>query len=137
MLKFNKNIFQYQYQWAFQTILHNLIIGTFCFTAPKSQLFNVLIPKSVYIQYTNPQKKDSIDLILNAFQAQKWNAPAIENRKGNYKNSIRYFHPEDISLVEEASKMLEPFKYKNFKKIFMKGKNSVPKGQIEIWINNK
>jgi hypothetical protein len=100
-------------------------------------LFNVLIPKSIYIQYNSHRNKPSVDSIRIAFQAQNWNAPGLEYRKGSYKNSIRYFHPEDISLVDEASKILEPYKYHDFKKILLSGYDKVPKGQIEIWINNK
>lgn len=103
----------------------------------KSKLFNVLIPKLVYIQYNNAEKRTAVDSIRIPFQAKKWYAPGVEYRKGNYTNSIRYFYPEDISLVEDAFKILDSIHYQDFKKILMPKNEKVSKGQIEIWINNK
>jgi len=103
----------------------------------KSVLLNALIPKSIYIQYNNLSKKKEVDSIRIAFQKKGWNAPRVEYRKGVYKNSIRYFHPEDVLLVEEASNLIDTIQDHHFKKIFLSNYKDVPKGQIELWINNK
>jgi len=103
----------------------------------KSEILKVLIPRSVYIQYNDINKMLGIDSLRIAFQEQKWNASSLEFRKGTYSNSIRYFHSEDINLVDEASKILESCHYRKFKIILLTEYKNVPKGQIEIWINNK
>lgn len=103
----------------------------------KSTLLNILIPKSVYFQYNDPDKVLSVDSIRLVFQNKKWNAPSLELVKTDFENSIRYFHTEDYKLVEETVKTLNDCKLKDFKVIHLTKYQNVPKGQIEIWINYK
>lgn len=89
--------------------------------------------KTIYIQYSNDSKKSKINAIKDLLNSKSWITPGIENVKGEYKNTIRYFHDEDRTLANESNELLGN-KYKLLRVYNFESK--VPKGQIEIWINN-
>ena len=101
----------------------------------KKLLLSALIPKTVYIQFNNPDKRQLADSIRLVFQKLGWNAPSVEYAKGYYKSSIRYFHSDDAQLVDEACGILEPIYKSHFRKINAPKFDKVPLGQIEIWLN--
>ncbi len=99
----------------------------------KAKSISVILKRVAYIQYSNRDKKNNIVEIQAKFKSNDWVAPGIENVKGVYKNTIRYFHEEDKTYANQANNLLENkfilLRVYNFE-------SKVPKGQIEIWINN-
>lgn len=99
----------------------------------KEKSIAMVVKKVCYIQYANASKKKEVEVIQSLFKANDWVAPGIENVKGDYKNTIRYFHDEDESVARKTNQLLGNGFYvlrvRNFE-------NKVPNNQIEIWINN-
>lgn len=109
--------------------------------APVSQTTNInktnsiglIIKKIAYIQYTNPKNVNYIKTLQNNLKSKQWIAPKLELVNGSYSNIIKYFHPEDLDLAEEAKQVLG----NNFKIVSnLQYQDKVAKGQIEIWVNN-
>lgn len=101
--------------------------------ALESKTVTVLMKKLIYIQFSNKIKKDEVKAIQDKLKSKAWFAPGVEFIPGNYQNTIRYFHDEDWEIANQANKILEE------KYVIIKVKsyeNKVPKGQIELWINN-
>ncbi len=99
----------------------------------KAKSISLILKKVAYIQYSNQNKKNDVLAIQTKFRSNDWIAPGIENVKGNYKNTIRYFHDEDKGLADKSNELLGN-KYYSLRVYGFEQK--VPKGQIEIWINN-
>ena len=98
------------------------------------QIMNAILSKIVYIQYSNPQNRSSAEQIRQLFTGTQWRAPGCELVKGDFSNSIRYFHSEDSSLAEEIRDLLKTKTGKDFQVLPVKGFDSkVPKGQLEVW----
>lgn len=99
----------------------------------KDKSINLVIKKVCYIQYSNSAKKKDVEELQNKLKAKDWVAPGIENVKGTYKNTIRYFHAEDESVANAAKEVLgsgfKLLRVYNFEE-------KVPNNQIEVWINN-
>lgn len=99
----------------------------------QARSINLIFKKIVYIQYSNLKNKDQALEIQQKFKLKEWVTPNIDNVPGVYKNTIRYFHNEDYSSAKEAQEVLGN-KYKLLRVYNFESK--VPKGQIEVWINN-
>ena len=99
----------------------------------QAKSISLILKKVAYIQYSNRNKKNEIIEIQKKLKLKNWIVPGLENVKGAYKNTIRYFHEEDKAMANQANELLDnkfyPQPVRNFE-------SKVPKGQIEIWINN-
>jgi hypothetical protein len=93
-----------------------------------SFLFN----KTCYIQYADMTLKDTAEKFRKKLVAKGWYAPGIEYVEGNYKTSIRYFHPEDNGLVASLQDLFENNNV--ITSPIYKFGSRVPKGQVEVWI---
>lgn len=102
--------------------------------ATQSKMMSIILKKVAYIQYSNLEKQNEIKTIQKKLVDNKWIAPGIEYVKGNYSNTIKYFHDEDSEIAYEANKILDN-KFDVIPITSSKMKKLAPKGQIEIWVS--
>lgn len=97
------------------------------------EIYSAILRKVVYIQYSNKANKKGVKAVQNILKNNLWIAPGIEFVAGTYSNRIKYFHEEDRDLANQINELLEnkyvPLRIYNFE-------TRVPKGQLEVWINN-
>jgi len=99
----------------------------------KEKSIAMVVKKVCYIQYASASKREEIEELQNKIKENEWVVPGIEIVKGQYNNTIRYFHEEDQSLANSLNELLG-YKFRilrvhNFEK-------KVPHNQIEVWVNN-
>jgi hypothetical protein len=97
----------------------------------------------VYIQYDGTKlsqaRADAERLREALIRATDANitVPPIENVRGSYENSVRYFHTEDAGLAERvaarANQTVKP--QTAFSAVPFGPRSDVPRGQVEIWLN--
>jgi hypothetical protein len=91
-----------------------------------------------YIQYNNQQNVDAVRDFQAMLKSKTWIAPGIDYVEGDYKNTIKYFNAEDKALAERAASLGQQSFGSNFQIVpILSSKYKVPKGQIEVWVNNK
>lgn len=95
----------------------------------------------VYIQYGGTAKKEPIEELRNLMKQKGFNSPGVEKVNSNFKNWVRYFHPEDKTLADSIKKISENFFLsKNQQLHFVtqdlsKLGSNIPPGQLELWIS--
>lgn len=100
----------------------------------KSSEISSILKKIVYIQYSSKIDLKKAEDLRNKFKNNEWAAPRIDKVKGNFNNIIKFFHPEDEGIAQEANKLLDN-KFKIIRSISAKYQRLVPKGQIEVWVS--
>jgi protein involved in ribonucleotide reduction len=80
--------------------------------------------------------------VVIAFQkdlkSKSWIAPGIDYVEGNYKNTVKYFNNEDKSLAEKVAAIGKQNFNSDFRTVaILSSKYKVPRGQIEVWVNNR
>lgn len=97
----------------------------------KSKTISLILNKVCYIQYASNDKKETALKFQKKLKDESWLAPGIEKIPGNYTNTIRYFHDEDLYLAIKVRELLgnefTPTRIYNYEK-------KAPKGQIEVWV---
>lgn len=106
--------------------------------ATEASVISSFNKKICYIQYNNKENMAAVSNFQAALKLTNWIAPGIDYVGGNYNNTVKYFNEEDKVLAEKAAATAK----KNFNAGFqlvpiLNTKYKVPKGQIEVWINNK
>ncbi|MBC7450662.1 MAG: hypothetical protein H7259_04155 [Cytophagales bacterium] len=101
----------------------------------QSKYLSIMLKKVIYIQYSNARNQQAVQHIQSVLKENKWTAPGIEYVKGNYANTIKYFHDEDREIANEANALLGNG-YKVIKINNPAFEKSVPKGQVELWVGN-
>lgn len=100
----------------------------------KSKSISIVLNKVVYIQYSNKDKFQEVQLIQENLKEKGWISSRSDIVNGTYSNVIKFFHSEDRELAFEIRKIIgEHFRIvevKNFEE-------KVPIGQLEVWVNNK
>jgi hypothetical protein len=106
--------------------------------ATEASVISSFNKKFCYIQYNNQQSEDAVRNFQKALKTKNWIAPGIEYIEGNYNNTVKYFNDEDKALAQRAADLAKASFNSNFQIIpVLSSKYKVPKGQLEIWINNK
>lgn len=91
-----------------------------------------------YIQYNNKQNTEAVIAFQNDLKSKSWIAPGIDYVEGNYKNTVKYFNNEDKNLAERVAAIGKQNFNSDFRKVaILSSKYKVPKGQIEVWVNNR
>jgi hypothetical protein len=91
-----------------------------------------------YIQYNDSTNAEKIRAFQTSLKSKDWIAPGIDYVAGNYNNIVKYFNDEDKDLAQRAADIAKANFNSNFQVVpILSSKYKVPKGQIEIWINNK
>ncbi|TXH58643.1 MAG: hypothetical protein E6Q89_03060 [Bacteroidia bacterium] len=89
----------------------------------------------IYIQY-NLSNIDivKIERIKNTLRKANFDVKPAEKISFSFNNSIRYYHTDDLAKATDIQNFL---KDRNFKvEYFGNAYSGIPKGQIEVWINN-
>ncbi|MEL4894981.1 hypothetical protein [Crocosphaera sp. Alani8] len=94
----------------------------------------------VYIQYNNQSKKVKVEQYREQLSAKNWNAPGTEFiSQSNFPNrsEIRFFNKEDEVLAKELKADTEAIVGCSdcLTTNMIKGYRSVPKKQLELWID--
>jgi hypothetical protein len=106
--------------------------------ATEANVISSFNKKICYIQYNNSAGEDKIRDFQNALKTKEWVAPGIDYVAGNYNNIVKYFNDEDKTLAEKAATIAKAYFNNDFQVVaILSSKYKVPKGQLEIWINNK
>lgn len=106
--------------------------------ATEANVISSFNKKICYIQYNNPAGADKVRSFQNELKLKEWIAPGIDYVDGNYNNIIKYFNADDKPLAEKAATIAQSIFNTDFKLAPILSSNyKVPKGQLEIWINNK
>lgn len=88
----------------------------------------------VFIQYEN--QAELAKKIQSLLRKENVSAPGTERVPGIQSRSIRYFGPQDLNAAEKLQKLLQTKAGVSIEKLIDLSKSgySVPKGQLEIWI---
>jgi hypothetical protein len=92
----------------------------------------------VYIQFRGSVTREKMNELRNKFLEKGYNAPGVERIDGNFKNWVRYFHPEDKELAERVAGLAKEFIGKDieFSLQDLSGMgHKAQVGLIELWIN--
>ncbi|HYV95789.1 MAG TPA: hypothetical protein VE978_28720 [Chitinophagales bacterium] len=91
--------------------------------------------KLVYIQYADSSNKPAIQKLQAMCNKKGWSAPEIENVRGSYHNTIRYFNQEDSTYAKKIKHIADSVLQTSFSVVpDISTKYIVPTGQAEIWI---
>lgn len=106
--------------------------------ATEANVISSFNKKLCYIQYNNKQNTDVVKAFQNTLKLKSWLAPGIDYVEGNYRNTVKYFNIEDKPLAERIADLGKQNFNSNFQIIaILSSKYKVPRGQIEVWINNR
>jgi hypothetical protein len=106
--------------------------------ATEANVISSFNKKICYIQYNDSTNAAVIRNFQNTLKSKEWIAPGIDYVAGNYNNLVKYFNDEDKALAQRAAGLAKASFNSNFQVVaILSSKFKVPKGQIEIWINNK
>ena len=106
--------------------------------ATEANIISSFNKRICYIQYNNQQNVDAVRGFQTMLKSKTWIAPGIDYVEGDYKNTIKYFNAEDKALAERAASLAQQSFRSSFQIVpILSSKYKVPKGQIEVWVNNK
>jgi hypothetical protein len=108
----------------------------------ESQLITRVVKSIVYIQFRNESERRLAQALRDTLNATGLHSPAIDQEDGNFRNWVRYFHPEDRNLAMTAGGLATAIARKNrhnveFRVQDMSGNTRfrAGKGHVEVWIN--
>ena len=92
----------------------------------------------VYIQFRGSVSREKINQLRQQFINNGYKAPGVERIDGNFKNWVRYFHPEDKELAESVAALAKKF-FDNkieFRLQDLSGRgHNAQVGQVELWVS--
>ena len=95
----------------------------------------------VYIQYADPAdqaRAEALRAKLNAASGGQITAPGAEYVIGNYCDSVRYFHSDDVPISTTVKGIVDDFFRDQhrapFKTVDYSPRSDVPHHQLEVWI---
>lgn len=92
----------------------------------------------IYIQFRGDKAAQKIEGLRTEFLDNGYHAPGVERKEGSFKNSVRYYHPEDKELAEKVARTAKEFYEDKFEfrlqDLSGRGYNAQV-GQIEVWVN--
>lgn len=106
-----------------------------------SELIARVFPSIVYVQFRNEDERSTATALQQALLASGFNVPGVEHVDAQYRNWVRYFHPEDQALAERAARRSEAFLAERghvveFRVQDLSGSGyNPPRGQVELWMN--
>lgn len=101
-----------------------------------------ILPTRVSIQFRGSITRELITSLQETFNSLGMPAPRPERIAENYKNSIRYYYPQDSKVAQEVKKVTEEFfdnngcSLKTDAKLMTGYEDSVKNGVIEVWIHH-
>ena len=108
----------------------------------ESQLITRVFNSIVYVQFRNENERTLAQALRDTLNSAGLHSPAIDQENGNYRNWVRYFHPEDRNLAVTASELASAVARKKghtveFRVQDLSGNTRfrAGKGHVEVWIN--
>lgn len=106
--------------------------------ATEANVISSFNKKFCYIQYNDSLGADEVRAFQNILKTKDWIAPGIQYVNGNYTNIVKYFNADDEPLAQKCAALAKASFNKDFKIVpIISSKYKVPKGQLEVWVNNK
>lgn len=106
--------------------------------AAEASVISSFNKKICYIQYNNKSNNTQVKAFQDTLKNRSWIAPGIDFVEGNYTNTVKYFNDADTALAKRAAALAKGVFGGDFKIVaVLASQYKVPKGQLEVWVNNR